>query len=100
MGLVGWGRGPTPATPGPAGRCAQATPSVIALPSLSPWTVAVAELDDVDNRWGHRGRRGSREDAERRARTHGDDGGRRAMGSFRKSPPPDADKPIILAPSE
>src|SRR5205809_5645497 len=30
--------------------------------------------------------------------SHGDDGGRMAMGSFRKSPPPDADKPIILTP--
>ncbi len=43
---------------------------------------------------------GSREDAERRATMHGDNRGRIAMGSFRKSPPPDADKPIILTPSE
>ena len=39
--------GPRPR--GQPGGAAQATRSVIALPSLSLWTVAVAELDDVDN---------------------------------------------------
>ena len=61
------------ARPRPRGQpdgAAQATRSVIALPSPSPWTVAVAEPDDVDNRWGHQGRRGSREpQSDERGRT-------------------------------